>query len=167
MAIHSQSLDAVIVQRDHAVGADRQAAGLEPACAKTCPTGALEFGDWSMADLTLIDLGIAPEVFYDTDRLAIVPMGLCFPGLDARGYDLPPRNVEVTLSLFLGTDQREARSAADRWAPRPRGRVGQKPQARRGRSGGLVLPLAAASGSPASRSSASSRRIAPASRWPP
>jgi uracil-DNA glycosylase len=36
-------------------------------------------------------MGIAPEVFYDTDRLAIVPMGLCFPGLDARGYDLPPR----------------------------------------------------------------------------
>jgi len=36
-------------------------------------------------------MGITPEQFYDEDRLAIVPMGFCFPGLDARGSDLPPR----------------------------------------------------------------------------
>lgn len=29
--------------------------------------------------------------FYDAARLAIVPMGFCFPGLDAKGGDLPPR----------------------------------------------------------------------------
>jgi uracil-DNA glycosylase len=36
-------------------------------------------------------MGITPDQFYDRARLAIVPMGLCFPGLDARGSDLPPR----------------------------------------------------------------------------
>ena len=36
-------------------------------------------------------MGIGPEVFYDAARVAIVPMGLCFPGQDARGADLPPR----------------------------------------------------------------------------
>ena len=30
-------------------------------------------------------------VFYDESRIAIVPMGFCFPGLDAKGGDLPPR----------------------------------------------------------------------------
>lgn len=36
-------------------------------------------------------LGLTPEVFYDAVRVAIVPMGFCFPGLDAEGGDLPPR----------------------------------------------------------------------------
>ena len=36
-------------------------------------------------------LGIGPEIFYDEARVAIVPMGLCFPGQDERGADLPPR----------------------------------------------------------------------------
>ncbi|MBO0345064.1 uracil-DNA glycosylase family protein [Roseibium sp. CAU 1637] len=36
-------------------------------------------------------LGIDEDVFYDENRLAIVPMGFCFPGLDAKGGDLPPR----------------------------------------------------------------------------
>jgi uracil-DNA glycosylase len=36
-------------------------------------------------------MGIGPEVFYDSSRVAIVPMGFCFPGLDAKGGDLPPR----------------------------------------------------------------------------
>jgi uracil-DNA glycosylase len=36
-------------------------------------------------------MGIDREVFYDADRVAIVPMGFCFPGLDQRGSDLPPR----------------------------------------------------------------------------
>ena len=35
-------------------------------------------------------MGIAPEVFYDTTRIAIVPMAFCFPGYDAQGHDLPP-----------------------------------------------------------------------------
>jgi uracil-DNA glycosylase len=36
-------------------------------------------------------LDLAPDIFYDPDRVAIVPMGFCFPGLDAKGGDLPPR----------------------------------------------------------------------------
>jgi len=36
-------------------------------------------------------LGLDHERFYDASRVAIVPMGHCFPGLDAKGGDLPPR----------------------------------------------------------------------------
>lgn len=36
-------------------------------------------------------LGLGRDVFYDATRVAIVPMGFCFPGQDARGADLPPR----------------------------------------------------------------------------
>ncbi|MGI9464432.1 MAG: uracil-DNA glycosylase family protein, partial [Aestuariivirgaceae bacterium] len=36
-------------------------------------------------------MGVDNEVFYDETRIAIVPMGFCFPGLDKRGGDLPPR----------------------------------------------------------------------------
>lgn len=36
-------------------------------------------------------LGIGEDVFYDVARVAIVPMGFCFPGQDAKGGDLPPR----------------------------------------------------------------------------
>ncbi|WP_186418907.1 uracil-DNA glycosylase family protein [Bosea sp. CS1GBMeth4] len=36
-------------------------------------------------------LGLDKERFYDASRVAIVPMGHCFPGHDAKGGDLPPR----------------------------------------------------------------------------
>ncbi len=36
-------------------------------------------------------LGVTEDTFYDRRRMAIVPMGFCFPGLDAKGSDLPPR----------------------------------------------------------------------------
>lgn len=36
-------------------------------------------------------LQLEPEVFYDESRVAIVPMGFCFPGQDAKGGDKPPR----------------------------------------------------------------------------
>ena len=36
-------------------------------------------------------LGVTPDEFYDAGKIAIVPMGFCFPGLDTRGSDLPPR----------------------------------------------------------------------------
>jgi uracil-DNA glycosylase len=36
-------------------------------------------------------LALTPEEFYDQARVAIVPMGFCFPGHDAAGGDLPPR----------------------------------------------------------------------------
>lgn len=36
-------------------------------------------------------MGIGEDVFYNPDKVAIVPMGFCFPGLDKKGGDLPPR----------------------------------------------------------------------------
>ncbi|TCT13480.1 uracil-DNA glycosylase [Tepidamorphus gemmatus] len=36
-------------------------------------------------------MGIGRDVFYDISRVAVVPMGFCFPGQDSRGADLPPR----------------------------------------------------------------------------
>lgn len=35
-------------------------------------------------------MGLDEAVFYDRDRIAIVPMAFCFPGYDAKGADLPP-----------------------------------------------------------------------------
>lgn len=35
-------------------------------------------------------LGITPEVFYDARKIALLPMGFCFPGTGRSG-DLPPR----------------------------------------------------------------------------
>ncbi|MDF3882126.1 MULTISPECIES: uracil-DNA glycosylase family protein [Cupriavidus] len=73
-------------------------------------------------------MGIDKEVFYDPARIAIIPMGLCYPGRGASG-DLPPRkecaplwmdallaclpDIELTLLVgqyaqrrFLGADAR-------------------------------------------------------------
>jgi uracil-DNA glycosylase len=36
-------------------------------------------------------LGIGRPTFYDERRIAILPMGFCYPGRDAKGGDLPPR----------------------------------------------------------------------------
>jgi uracil-DNA glycosylase len=36
-------------------------------------------------------LGIDRDTFYDERRLAILPMGMCYPGRYAKGGDLPPR----------------------------------------------------------------------------
>ena len=36
-------------------------------------------------------LGLDEQAFYDVRTIAIVGMGLCFPGNDAKGGDLPPR----------------------------------------------------------------------------
>lgn len=36
-------------------------------------------------------LDMEPETFYDASRIAILPMGFCYPGRHARGGDLPPR----------------------------------------------------------------------------
>ena len=36
-------------------------------------------------------MGVTEQEFYDTRHIAIIPMGFCFPGLDAHGGDLPPR----------------------------------------------------------------------------
>jgi uracil-DNA glycosylase len=36
-------------------------------------------------------LGVTRDTFYDEAQIAIMPMGFCFPGQDAKGSDLPPR----------------------------------------------------------------------------
>jgi uracil-DNA glycosylase len=36
-------------------------------------------------------MGVSEAEFYDTTRVAVIPMGFCFPGQDAKGADLPPR----------------------------------------------------------------------------
>jgi len=36
-------------------------------------------------------MGVDEDIFYDAARIAIVPMGFCFPGLNEKGSDLPPR----------------------------------------------------------------------------
>ena len=35
-------------------------------------------------------MGVTRDAFYDPSRIAIMPMGFCFPGHDAKGGDLPP-----------------------------------------------------------------------------
>ena len=36
-------------------------------------------------------LGVDKDTFYDDSRIAILPMGFCYPGRDAKGGDAPPR----------------------------------------------------------------------------
>jgi uracil-DNA glycosylase len=36
-------------------------------------------------------LAVDRDVFYDERRVAVMPMGFCYPGVDANGGDLPPR----------------------------------------------------------------------------
>lgn len=36
-------------------------------------------------------MGLTDAEFYDDSRVAVIPMGFCFPGLGANGGDLPPR----------------------------------------------------------------------------
>jgi uracil-DNA glycosylase len=67
-------------------------------------------------------LRIPGEVFYDEAKVAIVPMGFCYPGVDAKGGDKPPRpecaplwhpplraaltNVELTLLVGMYAQRR-------------------------------------------------------------
>lgn len=36
-------------------------------------------------------MGVRSREFYDLSRVAIIPMGFCFPGQNSKGADLPPR----------------------------------------------------------------------------
>lgn len=79
-------------------------------------------------------LGIGRDVFYDQSRIAIVPMGFCFPGLDARKADLPPRREcrsawhgrlfelmpQVELILLVGAYARDYHFDRFKIAPRPK-----------------------------------------------
>lgn len=35
-------------------------------------------------------MGVDDKIFYDSSKIAIVPMGFCFPGYDKSGGDIPP-----------------------------------------------------------------------------
>lgn len=64
-------------------------------------------------------MGVDRETFYDVSRVAIVPMGFCFPGNDAAGGDLPPRPECRTLwhdALFAALPQIETLLAIGRYA---------------------------------------------------
>jgi uracil-DNA glycosylase len=66
-------------------------------------------------------LGLKPEEFYDQRRIAIVPMGFCFPGHDAAGGDLPPRRECVATwhaRLFAAMPQLELILAVGSYAQR-------------------------------------------------
>lgn len=55
-------------------------------------------------------MGVTPQEFYDEARIAIVPMGFCFPGQDEKGADLPPRRECAALwhgKLFQALPQLE------------------------------------------------------------
>jgi uracil-DNA glycosylase len=74
-------------------------------------------------------LGLEPEVFYDERRVAILPIGLCYPGT-VNGADLPPRKEcaplwhprivpalgQVRLTLLVGS-YAQAFHLADRRKP--------------------------------------------------
>ena len=61
-------------------------------------------------------LGIGPDLFYDEARIAILPMGLCYPGVLPNGGDAPPMPIcaptwhprllplmpEIALTLAIG-----------------------------------------------------------------
>lgn len=46
-----------------------------------CDPSGVRLRDW---------MGVSDETFYDKSRIAIVPMGFCFPGYDKSGGDIPP-----------------------------------------------------------------------------
>jgi len=55
-------------------------------------------------------MGVTAQEFYDETRIAIVPMGFCFPGQDEKGADLPPRRECAKLwhrKLFTALSQLE------------------------------------------------------------
>ena len=56
------------------------------------PADDSQVGSWFAVDSLGDDwLGVDRDTFYDEDVFAITPMGFCFPGLDAKGGDKPPR----------------------------------------------------------------------------
>lgn len=56
----------------------------------------LSFDDRS-GDRLRFWLGLDRDTFYDESRIAMLPMGFCYPGRNASGGDLPPRGECVPL----------------------------------------------------------------------
>jgi uracil-DNA glycosylase len=66
-------------------------------------------------------MGVSPLDFYDESRIAIIPMGFCFPGQDEQGADLPPRKECVRLwhrELFMTLPRIELVLAVGSYAQR-------------------------------------------------
>ena len=64
-------------------------------------------------------MGVDRETFYDLAKIAVVPMGFCFPGNDAAGGDLPPRRECRRLwhdALFAALPQIETILAIGRYS---------------------------------------------------
>jgi uracil-DNA glycosylase len=64
-------------------------------------------------------MGVTPEQFYDEARVAVVPMGFCFPGQNEKGADLPPRQECARLwheKLFAALPQIELLLAVGAYA---------------------------------------------------
>lgn len=64
-------------------------------------------------------MGVDRETFYNVSRIAIAPMGFCFPGNDPAGGDLPPRRECRALwhdDLFAALPQIETVLAIGRYA---------------------------------------------------
>jgi uracil-DNA glycosylase len=64
-------------------------------------------------------MGVTYEEFYDAARIAVIPMGFCFPGQDAKGADLPPRRECAPLwheKLFAALPQIELLLAVGSYA---------------------------------------------------
>jgi uracil-DNA glycosylase len=64
---------------------------------------------------------VSPQEFYDEARVAIIPMGFCFPGQDENGADLPPRRECASLwhrKLFATLPQIELVLAVGSYAQR-------------------------------------------------
>ncbi len=100
-------------------------------------------------------MGVDAATFYDARRIAIVPMGFCFPGLDAKGSDRPPRKECAPLwrdQVFAALPDLELVLAVGRYAigwhlpERRRQTLGQTVRDWRcvlgeARMGPMVLPL--------------------------
>jgi len=66
-------------------------------------------------------MGVGEAEFYDEARVAIVPVGFCFPGQDENGADLPPRRECAPLwhrDLFAALPQIELVLAVGSYAQR-------------------------------------------------
>jgi uracil-DNA glycosylase len=79
-------------------------------------------------------LQLAPEQFYDSRLVAIVPMGLCYPGVLPNGGDAPPRPEcaplwldrfvrlmpEIRLTLLVGSHAQQWRLGKGKMTERVR-----------------------------------------------
>jgi uracil-DNA glycosylase len=76
-------------------------------------------------------MGVDRDAFYDVSRIAVVPMGFCFPGYDATGSDLSPRRECRKIwhdALFAALPQIETVLAIGRYAQDYHlARIGQAP----------------------------------------